>query len=186
MNYLLKRQTAVSRRSQLVLAKSGFTLLEVSIIVAIIGILLAIALPIWATLANTWRLNAAQEQVYTTIRDAQNQAKLRQVSWQASFREANGYVQWALHPTTTLPTLANWHNLDGSLKLDDETSLFVSDGIYRVQFDEDGNVNGQLGRLTLASKMGGRTKRCVMVSTLIGAIRKGQDNITAQEGKYCY
>ncbi|UBF25313.1 prepilin-type N-terminal cleavage/methylation domain-containing protein [Kovacikia minuta CCNUW1] len=164
----------------------GFTILESIVIVAILGILLAIMAPGWASFMTVSRLNAAQAEVYQVMRDAQSTARRNHLTWQASFREWNEVVQWAIHPASLSPTNAVWKNLDPNIRLDAETTLQTSNGVRRVQFDENGNVNGQLGRLTLSGKAGGRTKRCVIVSTLIGVVRQGRDKPQMQDGKYCY
>jgi hypothetical protein len=50
-----------------------------------------------------------------------------------------------------------------------------------------GNTNGQLGQITLTSKNGGKAKRCLTVSTLIGAMRTGQEHSKPNDSnKYCY
>ncbi|MGA7935812.1 MAG: prepilin-type N-terminal cleavage/methylation domain-containing protein, partial [Kovacikia sp.] len=164
----------------------GFTILEIIVIVAIVGILFAILAPAWASSINILRLNAAQSEVYQAMRDAQSTARRNHIVWQASFRELNEVVQWAIHPATLSPANAFWKNLDPNVQLDVETTLQLAGGVRRVQFDENGNVNGQLGRLTLSGKAGGKAKRCVIVSTLIGVVRQGRDKAQMQDGKYCY
>jgi prepilin-type N-terminal cleavage/methylation domain-containing protein len=152
----------------------GFTLPEIAIVVALIGILAAIAFPSWTAYFRSFHLNIAHDQAYQAIRDAQSSARRSRVPWQASFQDRNGVVRWAIHPASAAPETATWNSFDSSVKIDPETTLRTSGTVHLVQFDEDGNVNGQLGRLTLSSRAGGATKRCVIVSTLIGAVRSGQ------------
>jgi Tfp pilus assembly protein FimT len=154
------------------------------IIVAVIGILAAIGAPAWIGFWNTQQLNFARDEVYQAMRQAQGNARHNRVIWQASFRQQDGSVQWTIHPANVTPT--SWNNLSESIALDNETTLRLSKGVHQVQFDEDGNVNGQLGRITLSGKAGGRTKRCVIVSTLIGSMRIGEDRARKQDGKICY
>jgi len=102
-----------------------------------------------------------------------------------------------------------WENFDPNVVIDEskndrdkyETSL-VKDGAsayWRVQFnywgcpvrtpdDECGQTSIQaLGRVTLRSKNGGEEKRCVIVSTLIGNLRRGYDHDQPDDtDKYCY
>jgi prepilin-type N-terminal cleavage/methylation domain-containing protein len=164
----------------------GFTMLELIVTVLIISILFAMMAPGWAVLMNTQRLNAGQERVLQAMRDAQSHAKHNQIVWQASFQERNGVVQWAVHAVNATPIASAWSSLDSAIQLDAETTLQQSGGVRRVQFDHEGHVNGQLGRLTLSNKNGGKAKRCVVVSTLLGAIRTGSEHSTMQDGKYCY
>ncbi|PSB29653.1 prepilin-type cleavage/methylation domain-containing protein [Stenomitos frigidus ULC18] len=165
---------------------AGFTLLETLIIVAIMGILFALMVPGWTSFTTAQRLNGGQEQVLLVMQDAQSRAKQSRVIWQASFQNPDGVVQWAIHPAGTTPATSLWSSLDAAIQMDAETTLQQSGLVRRVQFDHEGHVNGQLGRLTLSGKIGGKLKRCVIVSTLLGVIRTGRERTAMQDGKYCY
>jgi prepilin-type N-terminal cleavage/methylation domain-containing protein len=168
-------------------SSSGFTMLESLIAVMVIGILSALIAPTWTGFISRQSLNSAQSQVYEAMNQARSQAKRQKITWQASFREQNGIVQWAVHPATVRPVDAVWNNLDASLRLDGETTLQLSDGVRQIQFDYLGTVKKPpLGRLTLSSKAGGTTKRCVIVSTILGTLRLAQENDQPDNGKYCY
>jgi hypothetical protein len=107
-------------------------------------------------------------------------------------------VQWSIHPASITPVPASWRNLDANLRLDDETTLPQSGGVRRVRFNHYGcpvyQINDECGqtsilsqgRLTLSYQQGGKAKRCVIVSTLLGALRTGKENPKKQDGKYCY
>lgn len=73
------------------------------------------------------------------------------------------------------------------MRLDAETTLQESNGIKQIQFDYRGSVSKPpLGRITLSSKSGGKAKRCVIVSTILGAMRTAKEHPTTNNGKYCY
>ncbi|MFM6152159.1 MAG: Tfp pilus assembly protein FimT/FimU [Sphaerospermopsis kisseleviana] len=160
--------------------------MEMLVVVSMIGILSSIIAPSWLNFIYIRTLNASQDQVYQAMRQAQNQARKEKLTWHASFREENNIVQWAVHPATTQPANANWNNLDPSVQLDAESTLQLSGGVRRVQFDHFGSVKPPLGRITLAHKSGGTVKRCVFVSTILGAMRTARENSTPKDGKYCY
>ncbi|HEY9802536.1 MAG TPA: type II secretion system protein [Leptolyngbyaceae cyanobacterium] len=166
----------------------GFTLPEFLVSFLVIGVVAILALPNWLAFVDTQRLNQAQSQVYNAIREAQSQASKEKLTWQASFREQNGVVQWAVHPATVSPTVANWNNLDSHVRLDAETTLDESNGVRQIQFDYLGSVKQPpLGRITLSSKSRSRIKRCVFVSTILGAMRTAKERNRADDkGRYCY
>lgn len=181
----------------------GFTLLETLIVVVIIGIVSAIAIPNWQAFVNLRYLNSAQDRVYWTMQEAKRNAVRDKITWQASFRETpSGTVQWAVHPATSdafIPAGVLWHDLGKNIQVDkyknskdeyettlDSPGTKTIAGPWRVQFNSYGNTNGQLGRITLQTTSGGKAKRCVIVSTLIGTLRTGKEHPKVQDGKYCY
>lgn len=179
---------SVALQLQRVGDSAGFTLFELIVIVTILGILAAIGLPNWLAFLERQRLNTAQNQVYLALRSAKSEAKRTKVTWQASFREDNGVVQWAIYPATANLNTANWNSLDSEIVIDQETTYkLLSTGIRRVEFGFMGEVKSvPLGRITLSSKNSGKIKRCVFVSTLLGALRTAKENPTQKDGKYCY
>jgi type II secretory pathway pseudopilin PulG len=144
-----------------------------------IGILSAIAAPNWFALIKTQHLNIAQDQVYRAMRQAQSQAKKEKVKYQASFRTQNNILQWAVHEEKESDLnnpMIKWNDLDDSVQLDPNSTLQLSNGVRRVRFDDIGGVIPTLGKITLSSKSGGTAKRCVIVSTILGAMRTARDN----------
>jgi prepilin-type N-terminal cleavage/methylation domain-containing protein len=167
---------------------AGFTLIEMIVVFLMIGVLSAIAAPSWLAFINVHHLNVAQDQVYRAMREAQSQAKKEKLTYHASFREQNDIVQWAVHAATIDPSNAQWNDLDPSVKLDEDESTLdpLSNGVRRVPFDHLGTVKPPFGRITLSSKSGGTVKRCVFISTILGAMRTAKENPTPDSGKYCY
>lgn len=183
--------------------------MEVLAVVAIIGIISAIAVPTWQSFIEGQRLNTARERVYLAMKEAQSNAKRDKYTWQASFREwevdGQPVTQWAVHLASVSPHEAHWQNLDPAVRIVDpdinpsdrnETTLYryasgENEGVRRIQFNHHGHPNGQLGRLTLASRNSDPTNpnrklRCAIVSTLLGVIRTSSQQPTLDSGRYCY
>jgi Tfp pilus assembly protein FimT len=183
---------------------SGFTTLELIIIIVIIGIIFAIAFPSWLNFIERQRLNKAQNQLYLALQSAKSNALKEKMTWQVSFREQTGVVQWAVHTAEDgifSPPNLYWNNLDSNIQIYKnpnkkgtcETTFYQKQqqcptiGPWRVQFNYKGNTNGQLGQITLISKNLNKYQRCVYVSTLIGGIKTGKENAKANSSnKYCY
>ncbi len=183
---------------------SGFTTLELLIIIVIIGIIFAIAYPSWLNFIERQRLNKAQNQLYLALQSAKSNALKEKMTWQVSFREQAGVVQWAVHTYQEgafMPPNIHWNNLDSNIQIYKkpnkkgicETNFYQKPrqcptiGPWRVQFNHKGNTDGQLGQITLISKNPTKYQRCVYVSTLIGAIKIGKENAKANSSdKYCY
>ena len=167
---------------------SGFTLLEILIVVLIVGILMTILALSWNNLLTRQQLNIAQSDTHQIIRRAQLEAIHRRVPWQASFRQIGDQVEWATHAASLPPAQATWQTLTSVVKIDaPETTFPKASGIYRMRFNYQGHVNGQLGRLTFTGLNGGRLKRCVFVSTLLGALRDAHNrNNPDLGGRFCY
>jgi len=183
-------------------ATAGYTLLELIIVVIIVGIGSAIAAPGWLRFVNVQRLNTGQSQIYHAMQEAKRNAMRDNVTWQVSIREVDEQVQWAVHRADTdfIPPGVQWQNLDQEIQVDiekndqgvyettlDSPGQKTITGPWRVQFNYKGNTNGQLGQFTLTPKTDSPDQRCVYVSTLIGALRMGEDNDKPNDSdKYCY
>jgi prepilin-type N-terminal cleavage/methylation domain-containing protein len=66
-----------NKRSSRTSKTLGFTLLEILVVLAIAGILSAIAAPSWLGFVNNQRINASQTKIFQAIKVAQSDAKVR-------------------------------------------------------------------------------------------------------------
>ncbi|MBT9315567.1 type II secretion system protein [Leptothoe spongobia] len=167
---------------------SGFTLLETLIVIAVLGLIGAISVPSWLTFLEGWKLSDAQANIFFAIRNTQTYAQTNQLTWQLSIRETpTGDVQWASHAQKDLPTV--WQSL-GSDTIDidlADTTLDSRNGAYYIRFNYKGHLSSRTRTLTLTSSEAPTLKRCVVMSTLLGAVRKAQEQQRASSsGRYCY
>lgn len=156
------------------------------IVVVIVGALAAITVPNWLKFLAKYRVETAQSALREGIQQAQRKSQQESISWQFSVRENVGKVEMTVHPATSPASLSTWESMNSSVKLDGETNLAKSGNVYYVQFNEKGNVHYRLGRVTVSSKQFPDIKRCVIVSTLIGATRTAQEQAVPEDGKLCY
>lgn len=179
--YQLRRYLHSSRNQ-------GFTLIEILVVIALMGILAAITAPSWLGWLDARHVNSARQEIYGAVRSAQQQGMQKRSRWQFSIRERQGQLEWATHPAITLPSdYLVWKALDPRIEFDHANSTLPrKNGVYYVKFKFTGDVHYRLGRITLTSS-NSNTKRCVIVSTLIGAVRQGEGHSQPDSnGRYCY
>lgn len=168
-------------------SQRGFTLLEMLIVIFIVGVVAALAAPGWLRFIEGNRLTVSRDKLYVGLRDTQIKAQRQRVAWQFSVRERDGSIEWATHPKSTSPYSAQWETLGlRSVRIDAETTFASTADIYYVRFTERGEVQYRLGRMTLSSDRAPNIKRCVVVSTVIGAMRKSKEQPIPEDGKTCY
>ncbi len=169
---------------------SGFTLIELIAVVALIGILMAIFAPGWIRFIDTQRINSAQSVVYQGMKQAQLKAQQNKAEWQFSVRDTSGRIEWSVHSRAVPALSTRWNEVSHPIvQIDDETTLQLDNNVANtraVRFDHRGNVSSRLGRITLSSKRFSDIKRCVYVSTLIGTIRQSKEQREPQQGDFCY
>lgn len=171
--------------------KNGFTFLELLIVIAIISILSAISAPVWFRFLAEQQVTRGRGLVLLEIKRAQIAAQTQNTLWQFSIRQNGKLIELATHKATALPDGAVWKSVDDSVQLDTgETTVLrdSSENVYYVRFNEKGNIRASsLGRVTLSSRQFSDIKRCVFVSTLLGATRVSRDQPKPDAGgRFCY
>lgn len=175
-------QFTQTRKHQLsrVASETGFTLLEVLLVVFMVGILAALGIPSWISLLNNSRLKNARANVFEAIQEAKTQAQKTKTSRTVSFQENedNEYkIQWAVH-ASDVDNPSNWKTIDiPSVEIDLENtdlggyntspwSLTFNDK-GEVDIDQLGDGNTDPGRIIISL---GDRKKCVIVKTILGAM----------------
>jgi len=169
-------------------SQAGFTLLESLIAATIIAIMAAIALPSWLGFLDQRRVNMTQDMVYQALRSTQQDASQNLQSQQFSLRERNNRIEWASHPASVSAIQAShWTPLIEGVRLaSEDNTLPKKAGLHYATFDHRGNTTS-LGRVTIVGSGGRTSHRCVVVSTLLGAMRRGQGQTKPNsDGRYCY
>ena len=180
-------------------SESGFSLVELAVIVVIIGIFAAIAAPAWNAFVTRQRVRSVNNQVLRTLQTAQAEAKRNKQNYVVAFREA-------ADPTTDPPEFSSylegtdpanivWEplNLEGEVPTgthkiyvqannNDDADPDNSNGtdIDSITFDYMGAVieperipdpqNNKDGFTVTVSTPDGGLRRCVKVVTLLGAM----------------
>lgn len=166
----------------------GFTLIEMLVVIIMVGILSAIAVPSFLGLINRQRLNNAQEQVFIAMRNAQANAKRERTQWAACFYDDGTRVLSSLNrlPESggawTCASATNWQPLLGedskqiAINTANTTIVQSPTTYYPVRFNYNGSIVPPLRRITLNIRNeADGIKRCVFVSTILGALRTDKD-----------
>ncbi len=183
---------------------AGFTLVEMLVTTAIVGLVSAIAIPSWLAFVNQQRLSEAQDKVLTVLRDSQANAKRQEGTWQACFRDYNNQVWSAIQSvpinsnTDCSNPSTNWQPLIGAdsqiITINQTNSnLFPTSnasppsstlppGYYEVQFTPKGLVDNSVGgnppqKITITLRnQANNSQGCIFVETLLGAVRTDKGN----------
>lgn len=89
-------------KSPLLFCESGFTLMELLVVLAIFGMMLAIGIPTWIVLLPTYSLNSATRQIQSELHRIKRQAASENVTFRLVFSDtADNYTVERVAGATT-------------------------------------------------------------------------------------
>lgn len=201
-------------RDRFAKSASGFTTIELLIIVVVLGIVSAIAAPAWLMFINNQRLKVSIDRSYSAMVTARSNAKRDKTSWQASFKEEGNRVQVAIHQSNITPAEVpadRWTSLEPGvqihpiettlLPINDKNEFREKGTLKRAMFNYKGCPVSKIddecgmtslrakGTLTLLHPNLKNSERCVIISTILGHKRISQRQRKPNpdnKNRYCY
>lgn len=179
---------------------AGFSIIEVLVVAAFTSITLAIAIPSMTSFVYRQRLNTANREIYNAIRSTQTEAARRKETWQISFRQSNGYVEWAKHHDSVPLDQVGWNEIDPDIQIDNSNTInwantnrrtdpTLGTTVWFLRFDHNGHFVDTGNRLQsptvtpprITLQLSNRVdssdfaRRCTVIETVIGAMRVEKD-----------
>ena len=152
--------------------EQGFTMLEVLVVVFILGILAAIAAPVWNGFINRQQVRVIQDRTYQALQSAKSEAKAKKIGYCAAFGITKPGAVVAFHDFNS--SAQQWERLNPEISPGQIELMMggVNDGT--VCFDYKGNTDDVGATVYMQIPGVSSSKRCVIVQTLLGAIRKDE------------
>lgn len=146
----------------------GFTLTEIMMVIAILGILTAFALPSFRQYVANQRIKSASFDLVSTLSLARSEAVKRNATVDITPASGGWTNGWTISTGTT--TLRKYSSYNG-------VSLTDSASVTKLSYGVDGRVSGTTTNFSIVpvSSISGVTSRCIKVnlsgkaSSLVGA-----------------
>jgi type II secretory pathway pseudopilin PulG len=155
-------------------SESGFSLIELAVIVVMIGIFSAIAAPVWDVFVSRQRVGAVNGQVLQALQSAQAEAKRTKQEITVTFDDTVDPPTYTLNGVNPQKL-----NIGGEIK---EEMITLSPNAAQITFNHIGAVDKENNTIILPFKVvvapagssNSSSQRCVIVETILGAMRTAE------------
>ncbi len=150
----------------------GFTLLEMMVVVLILGVLAALAVPSFISMNKRAKLNSGLTDLSTLLQEVQRTA----------IRKGNACTITLPASGTTNPNINSPCLLAGNLKLD---AFKIRNNLTSINFNYRGDTStstANKGTIILSLPDGNNEYKCLVISPGIGLVRTGNYDATDATG----
>ena len=173
--------------------ETGFTLLEVLVVVVMVGILAAIAGPSWYGFIRQRQVTVVRDEIYSILQTAQSEAKRTNLSQTVEFNSTTNTAEYKVYsPSEPGASSTAFIQLGGEKELDSGiVAVSLPNNLTSITFDyqgvpdyvtgaattqvEDLPANDDILTITAAPSEAetDSQQRCVIIQTLLGGMRMG-------------
>ena len=134
---------------------SGFTLVELVVTIAIVGILASVAIPSFSSSIATSRARSVATDLYMSLVKARSEAVKRNTAVTVSPAESGWNKGWTIYPTNAASKVLENHTI---------TAAVTITGPGSVRYNSSGRTTGAVS-FNISATMGAATaERCVAIS----------------------